>query len=117
MTIMHYHDCTNDEIKIIDEIKREAKEQLGITNDKQLYINKSIKIEYNKLVKSMIKEQLNYDYYIRSYKFISNATRRQAEYFKPKYNQLVVDKILHSPTMKVVSDRINEQLTEGLVKT
>ena len=116
ITVWAEHECTADEIKQIDAIKNETKKELGVETDSQLYVNRTTHDKYNRLVRAKIKDRMGYDGYSRAYRFLSNTNIANAGYFMPHYNKLVVDKILTSKTMKVVSDRINEQLTDGLIK-
>lgn len=116
LTIWKEHDCTAEEIKQIDGIKNATKREMSIETDGQLYGSKTKRNEFNEIVKSRIKAEMGYDAYSRAYRFLSNTNIANAGYFKPYYNQLVVEKMLSSPTMQVVSERINQQLTDGLVK-
>lgn len=81
------HDCTDDEIKLVDGLQREIIEAMGFNDMQQIYRNEATYNFFKKAVNRRLKEETGYDNFGRTYKFLINECFHEYNVSLPEYNK------------------------------
>lgn len=111
------HDATEEELRKFLAIQRQVLEELGFQNMQTVYATEGNRDKFYSKIKQYLKDELGYDSYTRSYKFITMKDIGTRPIFsRPEYNKLVIEKLKTSAQTKVIPQKLNEILIETAVK-
>ena len=111
------HDATEEELKQFLGIQNRTLKKYGCNDIRQVYANEDIKYLYFEDVKRTLKEEMGYDNYTRSYKFITMQNIAQSGlYCRPQYNTMIIEKLKESKQTKLIPERLNELMIDKTIK-
>ena len=106
------HDCTDDEIKLVDGLQREIIEAMGFNDMQQIYRNEATYNFFKRAVNRRLKEETGYDNFGRTYKFLINECFHEYNVSLPEYNKMVVKHFLECNGMKQIKATVNEFMAD-----
>lgn len=111
------HEATEEELRQFLAIQRQVLEDLGFQNMQTVYANEGNSNKFYAKVKEYLKDELGYDTYSRSYKFITMKDIGTRPIFnRPEYNKLVIEKLKTSEQTRVIPAKLNDVLIEAAIK-
>lgn len=109
------HDCTDDEIKLVDGLQREIIEAMGFNDMQQIYRNEATYNFFKRAVNRRLKEETGYDNFGRTYKFLINECFHEYNVSLPEYNKMVVKHFLDCNGMKQIKATVNEFMVDKTI--
>lgn len=109
------HDCTDDEIKLVDGLQREIIEAMGFNDMQQIYRNEATYNFFKRAVNRRLKEETGYDNFGRTYKFLINECFHEYNVSLPEYNKMVVKHFLECNGMKQIKATVNEFMVDKTI--
>lgn len=109
------HDCTDDEIKLVDGLQREIIEAMGFNDMQQIYRNEVTYNFFKRAVNRRLKEETGYDNFGRTYKFLINECFHEYNVSLPEYNKMVVKHFLECNGMKQIKATVNEFMVDKTI--
>lgn len=109
------HDCTDDEIKLVDGLQREIIEAMGFNDMQQIYRNEATYNFFKRAVNRRLKQETGYDNFGRTYKFLINECFHEYNVSLPEYNKMVVKHFLECNGMKQIKATVNEFMVDKTI--